>query len=87
MVAHAPLPPPGLATSPEALRGELRPRDVCGLARLDLSGMLAGQRLMEFTVPVTNCPYLAPGGEGLPRGGERGWGYHMVEVGGRAGRR
>ncbi len=52
----------GLPRSPEALKGEFRPWDPYGVAKLNLLGLLHGQTLLELTVPITVGPREPPGG-------------------------
>lgn len=47
-------------SSPAAALHRDRPWSPYGLARLDLSGLLQGQRMLEFNIPVTNGPRCPP---------------------------
>lgn len=63
-----------------------RSHDPCGIARVDLSGLLDGQRMVEVTVPITNSCSLGEEEEeeeggvrvGPLGGGEETVGVHVV---------
>ena len=54
---------PGLTRTSDSIRGCVQPWEPYGVARVDLSGLLLGQRMVEATVPVTNGPRAPEGGE------------------------